>query len=128
MNRESACFRLERNLISMAHDFHAKHGTIFLMLLPAASIASGTAKIQTRWKTSKTAVLLVLGLLVKINVGLVVVVFQKISGAFVQTHPAGRAGRVHGPRTGNVFGLKFACFIGHESLTQTNRRREQCAS
>ena len=54
----------------------------------------------------------VLGLLVKINVGLVVVVFQKIR-SFVETHAAGCAGRIYVPETGNVFGL-FACFVGHE--------------
>src|SRR5207253_369317 len=57
---------------------------------------------------------LVFGLLVKINVGLVVVVFQKIR-SLVQTHAAGRAGRVHVPESGNVFGL-FACFIGHKKF------------
>src|SRR6266480_1780977 len=59
----------------------------------------------------------ILGLLVKINVGLVVVVFQKIR-SFVQTDPARRAGVVDVPSTGNVF-RKFVCFIGHgEFLTE----------
>ena len=58
--------------------------------------------------------LVVLGLLVKINVGLVVVVFQKIR-SFVQTDPARRAGVVDVPGAGNVF-RKFVCFISHASI------------
>ena len=45
----------------------------------------------------------ILRLFVKIDVSLVVVVFQKI-GSFLEAYAAGRAGVVHIPATRNVFG------------------------
>src|SRR5436190_9712465 len=67
--------------------------------------------------------LVVLGLLVKIDVGLVVVVLQKIR-RFVQTDPAGRAGIVDIPDAFDVFG-KFVCFIGHAEFLPERPSGEQ---
>lgn len=55
-----------------------------------------------------------LGLLEKINVRLVVVVFHQI-GCFIQTNPAQTAGRIDVPGTGNVLGL-LSIFVRHGIL------------
>ena len=70
--------------------------------------------------------LVVLGLLVKINVGLVVVVFQKIR-SFIETDTAGRAGVIDVPGAFDIFG-QFVRFIGHGEFLPEKAWAPQCLS
>ena len=64
-----------------------------------------------------------LGLLEKINVRLVVIIFHQI-GCFIETNPAQTAGRIHVPRAGNVLGL-LSIFVRHKPSFTRRTAAEQ---
>src|SRR5438309_10699368 len=93
-----------------------------LRLFPV--VADGERRADIHGSLGGRGFVVVLGLLVKINVGLVVVVLQKIR-RFVETNSARGAGIVHVPDARDVFG-KFACFIRHAIFLPEKHSASQC--
>src|SRR5688572_19162516 len=80
-----------------------------------AVVADGERRANVHGALGGGRLVVILRLLVKINVGLIVVVFQEIR-SLVQTDPAGGAGVIHVPGALDVFG-KFVCFISHGKIS-----------